>query len=155
MAAGKTLQEAATNMLKQYNLTEVESRETTVNSLPALAVVADQKQEQGTLRTLSYLIQYGGNIYHLIGVSAVADFNNNVNLFTTTMQSFRTLTDASKLNKKPERVHIKTVAQGATLEQVLKNYNTPSKRYEELAILNGMQLKDRVEKGTLIKVVGE
>ena len=155
MAPGKTLQEAASNMLQQYNLTAVESRETTVNTFPAVAIVADQKQEQGTLRTLSYLIQYGGNIYHLIGVSALADFNSNVNLFTNTMQSFRTLTDVSKLNKKPERVHIKTVAQSTTLEQVLKANNIPAKRYEELAILNGMELKDQVAKGTLIKVIGE
>ncbi|WP_207422658.1 M48 family metalloprotease [Desertivirga brevis] len=156
LAPGKTLQEAAANVLKQYNLTTVDSRETTVNSLPAYALVADQRQEQGnTLRTLSYLIQYGDTIYHLIGVTSAADFNNRVNLFTSTMQSFSKLTDPAKLNKKPERVHVKTLSQATTFEQALKTYNVPAKRYQELAILNGMELKDRLEKGTLIKVVGE
>jgi predicted Zn-dependent protease len=155
MAPGKTLQEASAAMLKQYNLTVVESKETTVNSLPALAIVADQKQEQASLRTLSYLIQYDGNIYHLIGVSSSTDFNNNVNQFTNTMQSFKKLTEAAKLNKKPERVRIKTLTQSTTLEQAFRNYNMPAKRFEELAILNGMYLKDVVEKGTMIKVVGE
>jgi hypothetical protein len=31
----------------------------------------------------------------------------------------------------------------------------PSKRYEEIAILNGMQTNDRLSKGMLYKVVGK
>ncbi len=154
MAQAKTLQEAGAEILKKYALTAIESKEVTVNGLPALSVVADQKQEQGnTLRTLSYLIQYGGSIYHLIGVSSSADYSNHAGTFSTTMQSFKQLTDAGKLNKKPERVRIKTVKSTGTFEQALKSFNAPAKRYEEFAILNGMQLKDQVRAGSLIKVI--
>jgi predicted Zn-dependent protease len=69
------------------------------------------------------------------------------------MQSFRQLTDASKLNKEPERVRIKTVNQDATLEQALRGFGMPDRRLEELAILNGMQRSERLTKGMLIKVV--
>lgn len=153
MAPGKTLQEAASAVLQQNNLTLVESRETTVNGLRAIAMVADQRQEQGTLRTLSYLIQYGDTIYLMLGVTSAADFNNYGQYFTNTMQSFKQLTDASKLNKKPERVRIKTVKQASTLDQALRSFNVPSARLEELAILNGMNLNDRLTSGTLIKVI--
>ncbi len=153
MAPGKTLQEAASAVLQQNNLTLVDSRETTVNGLRAIAMVADQKQEQGTLRTLSYLIQQGDNIYHMLGVSTAADFNSYNQYFTNSMQSFNILTDASKINKKPERVRIKTVKQASTLDQALRSFNTPSARLEELAILNGMKLTDRLSSGTLIKVI--
>ena len=160
LAQGNSLQEAANAALQQYSLQPLESRQVTVNGLPAIAVVADQKSQQqqqqqaAAVRTLSYFIQYGGNIYHIIGVSAVNDFNTYSPYFTSTMQNFRQLTEAAKLNKQPERVRIKTVSQNTTLEQALRNYNVNSNRLEEHAVLNGMKLSDRVAQGTMIKIIG-
>lgn len=160
LAQGKTLEEAANNILQQYGLQAIQSSKTTVNGLNAITMVADQKpqegqqQQQQAIRTLSYVIQYGTYFYHIIGVTHVNDFNNYSQTFSYTMQNFKELRDASKLNKKPERIRIKTVAQTGTLEQSLRSFNMATNRLEELAILNGMQLKDRVEKGMLIKVVG-
>lgn len=153
LAPGTSLEDAARQTLEGYKLTLVESKNTTVNGNNALAIVADQKQEQGTIRALTYFIQYGGNIYSIMGITSGNDFNNYFNTFSGTMTNFRQLTDQSKLNKQPERVRIKTVAQNTTLAQALQSNGTPSARLEELAILNGMQLTDRVEKGMLIKVV--
>lgn len=156
LAPGSSLREAASAALQQYKLQVVDSREITVNGLPAIYAVADQQaQQQGaaTVRTLSYFIQHGGNIYHLIGVSAVTDFNAYAPYFENSMRSFRELTDAAKINKKPERVRIKNVRQDGTLEQALRNYNVQDKRLQELAILNGKLLTDRVTVGSLIKVI--
>ncbi|AHM61271.1 peptidase M48 Ste24p [Flammeovirgaceae bacterium 311] len=164
LAPGNSLEEAARQTLEQYGLQVVESRQVTVNGFPAIAMVADQAPQQGqqqqqqqaqTIRTLIYLIQYGGNIYSMIGVSSANDFNNYAQLFTNTMQAFNALNDPDKLNRQPERIRIRTVQQAATLQQVLSSFQVPSNRMEELAILNGMQLSDRVEQGTLIKVVGK
>jgi len=160
LAPGKTLQEAANAVLQQYSLKPLESKELTVNGLPAVAIVADQvsadqqqTQQQQVVRTLSYLIQYGGTIYHMIGVTGSNSFNNYLPLFTSTMGSFRELRDASKINRLPERVRIKTVKQNSTLQQALQSFNVPSKRFEEFAIVNGMKLTDRVAQGSLIKVI--
>jgi predicted Zn-dependent protease len=155
LAPGKTLQEATNTIVQQYKLQPVETREVNVNGLPAVAMVADLPQQQGVTRTLSYLIQDGNTIYHMIGLSAPADFNAYSSYFTNSMQSFRRLTDASKLNRKPERIHIKSVAKAGTLEQALRYYNMPATRLEELAVLNGMNLKDNLKSGSLIKIVGE
>ena len=162
LAQGASLQEAARASMQGFKLEVVGSRETTVNGLPAIIVEGAQQQQQqqqqqggGIIRTLSYFIQYGGNIYHLIGVAGGADMNAYAPYFLNTMQSFRPLTEAAKLNKKPERVRIKTVRQDATLEQALRSFDVPDKRVEELAILNGMKRKDRVTKGMLIKVIGQ
>lgn len=161
IAKGSSLQEAATSFIKQNNLQPLESKETTVNGLAALAVVADVKQQaqqgqqpQQQIRTLSYFIKYGDAIYLLLGLSSPADFNSYVTLFTASQQSFKALTDTEKLNKKPERVRIKTVNTASTLEDILRANNADPKRLEEFAILNGMQLSDRVEAGTMIKVIG-
>ena len=163
IAPGKTLEESASSVLKQYNLQALETRETTVNGLRAITMIADQMpqqqqqqqqaQQQATVRTLSYIIQYGNLNYLLIGVSGIADFNNYSALFSNTMQNFRELKDASKLNKQPDRVRIKTVNQSITLEQALRQYKVADKRFEELAILNGMELKERISPGTMIKVI--
>lgn len=160
LTGGKTLQEAATNMLSQNGLTAVDSKEVSVNGLKGIAIIADQtpqqnqQQSQQTIRTLSYIIQYGNVFYLIMGITHVNDFNTYAPYFQATMQSFKELKDATKLAKKPERIRIKTVAQTATLDQVLRSYKMDVKRLEELAVLNGMKLTDRVEKGTLIKTIG-
>jgi predicted Zn-dependent protease len=142
----------------------LESKAVTVNGLPALAIVADQQQDpqqqqqaQGqelpVVRTLTYLIQHGGAIYAMLGASSATDFNTYASHFSSTMQGFRPLTDQAKLNKQPERVRIKTVRQSSTLAQALRANSVPDKRLEELAILNGMQLTDKLNSGMLIKVI--
>lgn len=156
-APGKTLDEAANAVVQQNNLQVLESNRVTVNGMNALALVADVRpQQQGqasSARTLTYLIEYGGNIYMLLGASSPADFNNYSQTFSQTMRSFRQLTDAQKINKLADRIRIKTVKQAGTLQQALASYNVPQKRQEELSVLNGMSLTDRVAQGSLIKIL--
>ncbi len=164
LAQGTSLEAAAQKMLTDNQLQAVESKQVTVNGLPALAVISQQapqqqqqqqaqQQQAAPIQALSYFIQYGGNIYNLTGVTSTTDFNTYFQTFSTVAQNFRQLTDQEKLNRKPEVVRIKTVKTGAPLSQVLRTYNVPDKRLEEMAILNGMQLTDRVEANTLIKVI--
>jgi predicted Zn-dependent protease len=158
LGRGNSLQEAANNAVQQYQLQVLESRSTTVNGMPALYVVADQvaqQQQQSTIRTLSYFIQYNGGIYHFIGVSGINDFNNYSPSFNNIAQNFRQLTDPAKLNKKADRIRIKTVANNTTLSQALRELNMPQARLEELALLNGMKLTDNVTRGTLIKIIAQ
>lgn len=161
LAQGNNLQEAANAFVQQNNLQVLDSKQLNVNGLPAIAVLADPKQVQGQqqqqqpIRVLSYLIQYGNAIYLLLGVSSTADFNQYAPYFTNTMEGFRQLNDQSKINKKPERIRIKTINSNITLEQALRNYSvTDSKRLQELSILNGMKLTDRVTPGMMIKTIG-
>ncbi|MEX0636777.1 MAG: M48 family metalloprotease, partial [Ferruginibacter sp.] len=94
LAAGNSLDEAGNDILQKNNLQLVESRKLTVNGLSALALVADtktdplQQQQQASLRTLSYIINYNGTIYHMLGASTVSTFNNYSGFFTNSMQSF-------------------------------------------------------------------
>jgi predicted Zn-dependent protease len=160
LAKGNSLQEAASGFLQQNNLQLLDSKDVNVNGLRGMAMLADVKPQQGQqqqqqLRTVSYFIQYGQLIYLVLGVSSTADFNNYLPFFNTAQQSFRELTDPAKLNKKPQRVQIKTVTASSTLEQALRQHRVDSKRLQEFAILNGMKLTDRVDQGTLIKVIEE
>ena len=163
IAPGKTLQAAGETLLTQNNLQLIESKEINLNGLRALYIIADsrqeqeqqqqQQQQQQPIRTISYLIEDGTTIYHMLGVSAASAFNNYAGSFTGSMQSFKKLNDAAKINKKPERIRIKTVTANSTLENVLLGYKTAPGRMEELAILNGMARNAPVAKGSLIKVI--
>ncbi|HUC80667.1 MAG TPA: hypothetical protein VMR70_07100, partial [Flavisolibacter sp.] len=156
LAQGTNLQQAASATLEQFQLQSISSRQTTINGLPALQVEAQQQQQNGgVMRTLSTFIQYNNTIYHLIGVSMMADYNAYGNVFLNTMEGFRTLTDQAKINRKPERIRLRTTSQAGTLEQILRGYNMPAARLEELAILNGMLLTDRVPSGTMLKTIGQ
>ncbi len=149
----KSLEAAAQAVLQNYQLTLVESEQGEVNGMPALAMVADQQQEQQTIRVLSYLINYNNTIYNFLGVSSVNDFNQFTSTFNQTMQNFDQLTDPSKLNVQPYRVRIKTIERSGTLAQALQQHSVEKDRMEEVAVINGMSLEDKVEKGALIKVI--
>ena len=154
-APGESLESAANQILKNYQLTLVESKKGNVNGQSIIAMVADQVSEQQSIRTLIYVIQNDKNIYAMIGVSSTALFDTYASRFQTSMESFRTLTDAGKINKQPERIRIKIVSQNGTLAQALKNFGTSDKRMEEVSILNGMKLADKVEKGMLLKTIDD
>ncbi|NTS40110.1 M48 family metalloprotease [Flavisolibacter sp. BT320] len=157
LAQGSSLEQAASAAFQQYQLTQAGSpRSTTINGLPALQVEGQQQQQNGgVLRTLSTFIQHNNLIYHLIGVTSAADYAAYGQYFLSSMQNFRTLTDASKLNRKPERIRLKSVSAATTLEQALRGWGMPAARLNELAILNGMNLSDRLAAGTLVKVPGQ
>ncbi len=158
LGQGATLQDAANAVIKQNGLQLLDSKQTTVNGLSAIAMLSAPQAQQGQqaqdLRVLSYLVQYGNLIYHFLGVSATPDFNEFNSYFTSTMQGFKQVTDQSKLNKKPERIRLKTLNSALTLEQALKNYGVPAARLKEIAILNGMELTQKLTSGTIIKIIG-
>jgi predicted Zn-dependent protease len=158
LAKGNSLQEAANGFLQQNGLQLLDSRDVNVNGLSALAVMADVRPQQGQqqqqpIRTVSYFIQYGQLIYLLLGVASTAEFGSYQPYFTNAQQSFRQLTDPAKINKKPERVQLRTARNATTLGQALRDNRVDPKRLEEMAILNGMKLTERLEAGTIFKVI--
>ncbi len=153
LAGNGSLEETASKMLEQYKLTLVESKKERINGLNSILMIADQKQEKGTIRVLSSLIQYDGNIFSLMGISELSKSVNYQSAFLSTIRDFKELTAVDKLNRKPEVIRIKTVRQPMTVQAAFQNFDMPANRFEELAILNGMKLNDRLSTGTLIKVV--
>lgn len=163
LAQGESLQAAAQALVQNNKLTVIESKEDNVNGLPAIALIAapqaqqgqqgQQQQQQQDIRALIYLIQYGGNIYQMMGVSATNNFTTYYPTFNSVISNFKTLTDPDKLNRKPERVRIKSVKKNGTLAQAFNDLNVRQDKAKELATLNGMTLEDQVESGMLIKVL--
>ena len=161
-APGATLEEAAQGIAKQLSLQPTDSRQTTINGFPALAFVADQvQQDQQTgqqvagVRVLGHIIQDGKTLYALLGVAAPADFPAYSSQFSGVAEAFQRLTEPDKLNRQPERIRIKKLALRSNLSKALTTNGVPQNRLEEMAILNGLQLNEQVNAGSLIKVVGK
>jgi predicted Zn-dependent protease len=161
IATQKTLQTAADSTLKQLGLTLVNSEKKTVNGMPAIATVSKQTtQDQSTGQTqtimvLSYFIDYNSNYYVFHGVTAEADFSTYNKLFESNMLTFNKLTDPAKLNVKPKRILVKKVERTGTLAETFTNMGVKQNQMDELALLNNIELTDRVQAGKLIKIIGE
>ncbi len=153
-----TLDAASQALVTQFELNVLESQRTNVNGYNALAMVSDQKPQQDQngqtvsgARIVTYLIKKDNYIYVFHGLSEQQNFNNYISTFKRTMTNFDNLTDRSKINVVPTRIAVKEVPQTATLEQTLRSLNASNRDFEELAIVNGMQLSDQVTRGMLIK----
>ncbi len=150
-----SLEEASAAVLENYKLTLVEKKNLTLNGMSALAMVADQTNEQTgeKIRVLTYLISYNGLIYTFFGVAKLEAFDAMVPYFNQTMRNFKKLTDQAKINKKPERISIQTAPRNATLQSLLKSHRIPQDRLDELALINGMALDAQLSRGDLFKVI--
>lgn len=159
LAQGTDLVAAGNAFVQQNNLAVLRSNDRNINGNQALEIVAQQTQQNqsgqqvATLTLKITLIKYQGRIYNIYGVSRPGDFPAFESRFTSTMTSFKQLTDPNMLNKQPERVSIVEVKNNGSFKKALESYNMPANRHEELAILNGMYLTDQVQKGLKFKIV--
>lgn len=170
VAEGKTFDEAAQNVVKNYNFKVLENKKTTINGIPAVVMVSQiqqqQQQQQGgqttpqqaqdpntVVQVATYLYEYNGMILAMHGMSYAPTFNTNFATFRNVAENFRTLSDPDKLNRKPDRIRIKTVARTAAFKDVMKSFGMPDSRLDELGILNQLQANDQVQQGTLVKII--
>ena len=159
LAQGDNLTIAANNAMEQNQLTPKSNREVAVNGLPGLEVISEQvTQDQSsgqsvTLRIQSLFIDYGKQIYVFHGLSTAGNGGRYDPTFDKTMYGFKELKDPAKIQVQPDRIRVVEVKSEGTLGQALNAYGQPSGKQKELAIINGLDLSDKVAKGSLIKIL--
>ncbi|WP_216680564.1 M48 family metalloprotease [Hymenobacter siberiensis] len=157
-AGGSSLDEAGQSLAKAIGVSNAQAQKTTINGFPALVFEGDQQaqdQQSSSAHVLAQLIQDGKSIYAFVGLAEPASFSAYVPQFQQAAQGYARLTEASKLNRQPEHIHIRTATGTQTLAAALASAGVPSSRYQELAIVNGMKTTDKLPKGMLYKVVGK
>lgn len=160
MSQQKELEQAAAATIQKLELTVVQSNKTTVGDLSAIGVLSEkvsqdqQTGQQTTVKVLSYFIDYNDRIYLFHGVSYGPDFSSYYGAFEATMVNFKQLNDPSKINVTPKRINVKQVAKAGTLAETLTYFKVPRQEMENIALLNNINLNDRVEAKKLIKVIG-
>ena len=160
LAQGSSLDEAAQKTLQSLNLGVISQSRTNIGGYNALEFISDIKPQQGQqvnpaqqVRVASTFIEFNNLILVFHGMSYVPDFDRNLRIFERTSKLFRNLTDPDKLNRQPDRVRIKTNNANRTLQDALRAERMPNDMMQDLAILNGMELTDRLRPGQLFKVV--
>jgi len=159
LANQRTLQSAVDSTMAAYGLQLQRAERRTVNGLPAIITLAKQQakdQSTGAVSTnavLSYFIEYGSMIYVFHGVSTEADFNNYVSTMESSMKTFAKLTDPYRINVKPQRIAVKRVQRTGTLASAFSYYGMKQDMWEELALLNNLELNDQVASGKMIKII--
>ncbi len=152
--AQETSPSAAASSFVSSSQAAVKSNETIkVNNLQAQRVISDVTTEQGVISLDSYFIQKDNKIYVFHGYTSQAKFNTYLPTFNQSMGQFKALTDASKINVKPEKLVIKKVQRAGTLRTAMQQLGVAQDKLEATAIMNGMQLEDAVAANTLIKTV--
>jgi len=157
----KTVEEASTNTIDQLGLTLLENKKSTVNGMPAIMTLSKQISRnqstgsQDTVRILSCFIDCNNSVFAFHGLAAEAGFTGFSKTLDAAMRSFSKLSDPVKLNIKPKRIKVKDVQRTSTLSETLKSLGVPEKQMNEIALLNNLELTNQVQKGKLIKIIGD
>jgi predicted Zn-dependent protease len=125
----------------------------TVNGFACQRVVSQVPSDQDTLGVLSYFIQKDGKIFVFHGYTNKRQFTGFRPNFSTTGEGFKPLTDQTKINVKPQHVVVKKVDSPTTVRDILLKSGTASDKLEQFAVLNGLQMTDRLEKNAMVKLV--
>jgi len=152
LGQGASAREAANTFATNAQAEVLRNEAMRVNGLSAVWLVSNMPNEQGVLRVMSYFIEMDGKVYMFHGYTAANQFDAIAPTFEKTMRSFDRLRNQAALTKQPRRVKIETVNQPGALREVLISYGVKQDELEDIAILNGMTLQDRLERGTLVKV---
>jgi len=155
LAAEKSPAEAAQAFVAGTKATVGSSASVQVNGLPAHRMAADVATDQGVVRALAYFIQKDGRVFAFLGFAAQARFDTYASAFERTLGGFATLTDAARINVKPERLGIRKTARQGSLRQALQGFGVAQDKLEAHAVLNGMKLDDTLPAGTLVKTVAK
>lgn len=168
MSDKKTFQETMNEMLEAYSLKLISTpAPSKINGLDAYSFVAEEKpaanqqqvQTKETQNTGEALILhatlylYNNNMYVLQGLTAKKDYNTFKPYFMLSMNGFKPLTDPKRMNVVPERIKIVTATADAALKDMMTANKLSAERFEEIAILNGMQQTSVVKKGTMVKML--
>lgn len=145
----------ANNFVANNKATELGRESKMVHGYPAVRLETSLQSEGGELRVLSYFIVKDGSVYDIHGFTVATAYGKYVSTFDGVMGSFMTVTDTAVLNKKPMRVRIKKTSKAGDLRSVLTSFGSDPSMLEDLAILNGRELDERIAAGTRIKTVGQ
>lgn len=155
-----SLQAASQAAAEELNYTVIDSETRNINGMSAIVTIANQNQDPNTpadqqtpVQIRSGFISYNGAIYEFHGLSNAADFMGFKSLFDNTIFGFRKLTDNSKINVVANKLDIRRVSGTPTLSSYLSSQGVNSSRLEEHAILNGMELNERLTNGMMVKVI--
>ncbi len=94
----------------------------------------------------------GDQFFRFLGQSASPNDATDAAILAS-IRSFRPLTDPARLDARPDRVHVATVAKNGAFRDAVAALGKQAVSLDETAILNNAQPDDDVRSGELVKIV--
>ena len=127
---------------------------TRVNGLSAVRGDFSATVENGTLRGHVAFVQYGGNVFRLLGYSEAGGWSSYAAAARAFAGSFRELTDPRILGVQPYRLSIVSLDRSLSLTQFLARYPAPVDP-QVVALVNQLGSGVRFAPGLAKRVVGQ
>ncbi|NGP76131.1 M48 family metalloprotease [Balneolaceae bacterium YR4-1] len=150
------VQASVNEFLNQEGITTVSKSAATNNELQAYEAVASGQTEEGTqIKFYIYALKHDGTIYRFLNYSTLDKFSNYEPRFKQITSGFKPLRDQSILDIQPVRLQAVKTNRSGTFESFLpENFDGMPIEItaNDLAILNQVDLDERIEAGTWIKL---
>lgn len=148
-------QAAAQAFGAQQGVQVSDTRRVDANGNTAVRVEGRAAQQSGNLAFSATFIEYGGNVYQLLGIAPEAGFSSQASTLRGVASSFRRLTEARYLNREASRLDVTTTRGSTTLQALLQDRTLPTGlTADEVAIMNQTQLNTSLPAGTTVKLPG-
>ncbi len=125
-----------------------------INGLTAVRGDFSATVDNGTLRGHVAFVQYGGNVFRLLGYSEASRWSSYAVATGAFAGSFRELTDPRFLNVQPYRLSIVSLDQSLSLTQFVARYPAPVDP-QAVALVNQLGSGARFAPGLAKRVVGQ
>lgn len=147
--------DAADAFTRQTKATIIDTKQGTINGLPALVqssqVTTGSGDQRSTLAVLSYFVAKDGKTFAWHGLSTQTGFAAAVPTFKTIFEGFAELTDPTLLAVQPQRLSIYPAPRSDAFQALVEPAASGNPTLEDLAILNHLQADTTVPAGTLLK----
>ncbi|MDD8019580.1 MAG: M48 family metalloprotease [Acidobacteriota bacterium] len=153
LASEKTTEEAAQAFVQNNKATVLSSELKTLNGFETRRLKFTLKTDEGNLAGLANFIKKDDRVMMFLGYTGDSKFITYSEIMSDTLNGFKLLSDQAKINVKPERIKIIKAARADSLSNLLKPYGYNQDKQKQIAVMNAMELTDKVPAGTLLKIV--
>lgn len=152
-ARENTPDEAAETFVNQNKVNVINSDSRNINGFQTRQLQFTLQTEETSITGLAHFIQKDNKVLMFLGYTESNRFSGYAQTFAGTLGGFKPLTDPARINVTPEKLKIIKVTRTDTLGNILKGYGYDETRQKQLAIMNAMELTDKVPAGTLLKTI--
>lgn len=153
LAGQSSASAAAQELRSQQGVSVTGQQNFTANGISGVMLEGQATSQQGSVAFLASYLEYGGNVYEILGLTAPQSYSSYGAQFNQTARSFARLTDSRYLNRQPIRLEVVAAARTAPFSSFLQGRpEVPGLTPEGLAILNQVDLNDTIQSGTLLKL---
>jgi predicted Zn-dependent protease len=153
LATGTSAAKAADEFLASEELKLIDRRKQKVNGLPAVVIEAVYVKGSQRTRVLSQFVERGGKVLAFHGLAAEEDYPTRGDDISDLLEGVAPIKSRAILNVQPRRVHVTRAPAAGDVQSILRNLGVAQDELQEIANMNGRDLRDRVDKGDWIKVV--